>query len=192
MVLPEGEDAASFTITDTAYTGPGRLINSGDWNGLDIESGKKAAIAALEAVNAGQGETTFRLRDWGVSRQRYWGCPIPIIHCPSCGAVPVPEADLPITLPEDVDFSTPGNPLANHPSWKHTQCPKCGSAAEREQDTFDTFFESSWYFLRYADPTHKDGFSAAAAAYWMPVDQYIGGVEHAVLHLLYSRFSPAL
>ena len=188
VVLPEDEDAASFTITDTAYTGPGRLINSGDWNGLDIESGKKAAIAALEAVDAGQGETTFRLRDWGVSRQRYWGCPIPIIHCPSCGVVPVSEADLPITLPEDVDFSTPGNPLANHPSWKHTHCPKCGGAAEREQDTFDTFFESSWYFLRYADPAHKDGFSAAAAAYWMPVDQYIGGVEHAVLHLLYSRF----
>ena len=188
VVLPEDEDTASFTITDTAYTGPGRLINSRDWNGLDIRSGKKAAISALEAGNVGQGETTFRLRDWGVSRQRYWGCPIPIIHCPSCGAVPVPEADLPITLPEDVDFSTPGNPLASHPSWKHTHCPECGGAAEREQDTFDTFFESSWYFLRYADPTHKDGFSAAAAAYWMPVDQYIGGVEHAVLHLLYSRF----
>ena len=109
-------------------------------------------------------------------------------HCPSCGVVPVPEKDLPVTLPEDIDFSIPGNPLANHPSWKHTQCPKCGGAAEREQDTFDTFFESSWYFLRYADPTHKDGFSPATAAYWMPVDQYIGGVEHAVLHLLYSRF----
>ena len=188
VVLPDGEDADRFAVTDTAYTGPGRLINSGDWNGLDIESGKKAAIAALEAVNAGKGETTFRLRDWGVSRQRYWGCPIPIIHCPSCGAVPVPETDLPITLPEDVDFSIPGNPLANHPSWKYTQCPKCDGAAEREQDTFDTFFESSWYFLRYADPTHKDGFSSTAAAYWMPVDQYIGGVEHAVLHLLYSRF----
>ena len=188
VVLPDDEDVASFAVTDTAYTGPGRLINSGDWNGLDIEAGKKAAIAALEAVNAGQGETTFRLRDWGVSRQRYWGCPIPIIHCPSCGAVPVPEADLPITLPEDVDFSIPGNPLANHPRWKHTQCPSCDGAAEREQDTVDTFFESSWYFLRYADPTHKDGFSPAAAAYWMPVDQYIGGVEHAVLHLLYSRF----
>ena len=188
VILPDGEDGASFAVTDTAYTGPGRLINSGDWNGLDIEAGKKAAIAALEAVTAGKGETTFRLRDWGVSRQRYWGCPIPIIHCPSCGAVPVPEADLPITLPEDVDFSIPGNPLANHPSWKHTQCPKCDGAAEREQDTFDTFFESSWYFLRYADPTHQDGFSPAATAYWMPVDQYIGGVEHAVLHLLYSRF----
>ncbi len=188
VVLPDDADAASFAVTDTAYTGPGRLINSADWNGLDSDAGKKAAIAALEAAQSGRGETTFRLRDWGVSRQRYWGCPIPIIHCASCGAVPVPEADLPITLPEDVDFSAPGNPLANHPSWKHTKCPKCGGAAEREQDTFDTFFESSWYFLRYADPAHKDGFSAAAAAYWMPVDQYIGGVEHAVLHLLYSRF----
>ena len=188
VVLPDDADAADFAVTDTAYTGPGRLINSADWNGLDNDAGKKAAIAALEAAQSGSGETTFRLRDWGVSRQRYWGCPIPVIHCASCGVVPVPEADLPITLPENVDFSAPGNPLANHPSWKNIKCPECGSAAEREQDTFDTFFESSWYFLRYADPTHKDGFSAAAAAYWMPVDQYIGGVEHAVLHLLYSRF----
>jgi len=188
VVLPVDADETEFAVTDTAYTGPGRLINSGAWNGLDIDAGKKAAIAALEKADAGTGETTYRLRDWGVSRQRYWGCPIPIIHCPSCGAVPVPEADLPITLPEDVDFSATGNPLANHPSWKQTTCPKCGGAAEREQDTFDTFFESSWYFLRYADPTHPDGFGGAAAAYWMPVDQYIGGVEHAVLHLLYSRF----
>jgi leucyl-tRNA synthetase len=188
VVLPDGVDVTNFTITDTAYTGQGQLINSGEWNGLDIEAGKKAAIAALEKADAGRRETTFRLRDWGVSRQRYWGCPIPIIHCPSCGAVPVPESDLPITLPEDVDFSAPGNPLANHKSWKYTHCPECGGPAEREQDTFDTFFESSWYFLRYADPTHKDGFGAAAATYWMPVDQYIGGVEHAVLHLLYSRF----
>ena len=188
VVLPHEENADNFTIINTAYTGPGRLINSRNWNGLDIVSGKKAAIAALEAVNAGQSETTFRLRDWGISRQRYWGCPIPIIHCPLCGAVPVPEADLPITLPENVNFTAPGNPLANHPSWKHTKCPNCGGASEREQDTFDTFFESSWYFLRYTDPTHKNGFGAANAAYWMPVDQYIGGVEHAVLHLLYSRF----
>ena len=188
VVLPDSADAKSFSITETAYTGQGRLINSGEWNGLNIEAGKKAAIAALENANAGQHETTFRLRDWGVSRQRYWGCPIPIIHCSSCGAVPVPEADLPITLPDDVDFSASGNPLANHTSWKHTHCPKCGDPAEREQDTFDTFFESSWYFLRYADPTHEEGFGADAVAYWMPVDQYIGGVEHAVLHLLYSRF----
>ena len=188
VVLPDGADPTNFSITNTAYTGHGQLINSGEWNGLDIEAGKKAAIAALENAHAGRRETTFRLRDWGVSRQRYWGCPIPIIHCSSCGAVPVPEADLPITLPEDVDFSDSGNPLANHKSWKHTLCPKCGGPAEREQDTFDTFFESSWYFLRYTDPKHQDGFGATAAAYWMPVDQYIGGVEHAVLHLLYSRF----
>jgi leucyl-tRNA synthetase len=188
VVLPDDADASDFTITDTAYTGPGKLFNSRDWNGLDIDKGKAAAIAAVRAAGAGQGETTYRLRDWGVSRQRYWGCPIPVIHCPGCGAVPVPESDLPITLPEDVDFSASGNPLANHPTWKYTSCPKCGGAAEREQDTFDTFFESSWYFLRFADPHAEDGFSAEAAAYWLPVDQYIGGVEHAVLHLLYSRF----
>ena len=188
VVLPEGEDAASFKITDTAYTGPGKLFNSGEWNGLDVDAGIAAAIDAIDSVGAGEKKTTFRLRDWGVSRQRYWGCPIPIIHCASCGMVPVPEADLPVTLPEDVDFDAPGNPLSNHPTWKHTNCPSCGGRAEREQDTFDTFFESSWYFLRYADPGHPGGFSEQAAAYWMPVDQYIGGVEHAVLHLLYSRF----
>ncbi len=188
VVLPDGEDPRGFTVTDTAYTGPGTLFNSRDWDGLDSDAGKQAAIAAIGAAGAGTGETTYRLRDWGVSRQRYWGCPIPVIHCPSCGPVPVPESDLPVTLPDDVDFSASGNPLANHPSWKHTTCPTCGGAAEREQDTFDTFFESSWYFLRFADPTSDNGFSADAAAYWLPVDQYIGGVEHAVLHLLYSRF----
>ncbi|MBT6122984.1 MAG: leucine--tRNA ligase [Candidatus Puniceispirillum sp.] len=185
---PDNVDAGSFTITDTAYTGPGKLINSGEWDGLDVEAGKQAAFTTLASAGTGQAETTFRLRDWGVSRQRYWGCPIPIIHCDSCGAVPVPDDQLPVQLPEDVDFTQPGNPLANHPSWKHTNCPTCGKAAMREQDTFDTFFESSWYFLRYCDPKHKNGFSAEAAQYWMPVDQYIGGVEHAVLHLLYSRF----
>jgi leucyl-tRNA synthetase len=188
VVLPDGEDAASFKVTDTAYTGPGKLFNSRAWDGLDIEAGKAAAIAAIAATNAGTGETTYRLRDWGVSRQRYWGCPIPIIHCDDCGAVPVPEKDLPIILPDDVDFGGSGNPLSSHPSWKHTSCPKCGKNAEREQDTFDTFFESSWYFLRYADPTSNEGVNGQAAAYWLPVDQYIGGVEHAVLHLLYSRF----
>ncbi len=188
VVLPDGEDAANFSVSDTAYTGPGKLFNSGAWNGLDIEAGKAAAIAAITAANAGTGETTYRLRDWGVSRQRYWGCPIPIIHCGDCGPVPVPEKDLPVTLPEDVDFAGSGNPLSRHPSWKHTSCPKCGKAAAREQDTFDTFFESSWYFLRYADPASDDGVNGEAAAYWLPVDQYIGGVEHAVLHLLYSRF----
>ena len=188
VVLPPDVDPADFNITDEAYIGPGKLINSGDWDGLDIEAGKQAAISALEAIEAGRGETTFRLRDWGVSRQRYWGCPIPIIYCDDCGTVPVPVSDLPVILPEDVDFSKPGNPLANHPNWKHTNCPSCGKAAIREQDTFDTFFESSWYFLRYADPKSAHGFSREAAEYWLPVDQYIGGVEHAVLHLLYSRF----
>jgi len=188
VVLPDDADAASFAITDTAYTGPGKLFQSRDWDGLGVEDGKRAAISALEAAGSGTGRTTYRLRDWGVSRQRYWGCPIPIIHCDSCGQVPVPEADLPVTLPEDIDFDAPGNPLSNHPTWKHVTCPTCGSAATREQDTFDTFFESSWYFLRFADPHHPEGFSREAAAYWMPVDQYIGGVEHAVLHLLYSRF----
>ena len=188
VVLPKDEDEASFTIGNEAYTGPGTLINSGDWNGLSVEDGKKTAIAALESIGCGQAKTTYRLRDWGVSRQRYWGCPIPIIYCVSCGAVPVPDADLPVTLPNDVEFGGNGNPLANHPSWKHTNCPTCGGEATRETDTFDTFFESSWYFLRYTDPKSDEAFSAKAAAYWMPVDQYIGGVEHAVLHLLYSRF----
>ena len=188
VVLPDDATADDFTITDTAYIGPGTLFNSRSWDGLDVEAGKKAAIEALEAVSAGSGKTTFRLRDWGVSRQRYWGCPIPIIHCQTCGPVPVPEADLPVTLPEDVSFDQPGNPLDRHPSWKHVDCPTCGTAAKRETDTFDTFFESSWYFLRYMDPKGETAFSREAADYWGPVDQYIGGVEHAVLHLLYSRF----
>ena len=188
VVLPADGDAKTFAITDTAYTGNGKLFNSHDWNGLDVEAGKTAAIAAITKANAGVSETTYRLRDWGVSRQRYWGCPIPIVHCFKCGAVPVPESNLPITLPEDVDLTAKGNPLTNHPTWKHTNCPKCGGPGEREQDTFDTFFESSWYFLRYADPYHDDGVNKDAVAYWLPVDQYIGGVEHAVLHLLYSRF----
>ena len=188
VVLPDDESPEKFSITDTAYTGEGRLFNSHDWDGLDIVAGKKAAIEAITIANVGVGETNYRLRDWGVSRQRYWGCPIPIVHCDKCGAVPVPETDLPITLPKNVDFTAKGNPLANHPTWKHTKCPRCGGESEREQDTFDTFFESSWYFIRYADPHSDDGVNGDTAAYWLPVDQYIGGVEHAVLHLLYSRF----
>ena len=187
VVQPAGSDDEPV-ITDTAYSGPGRLINSGPWTGLDIESGKSAALSALEEAGAGDRKITFRLRDWGVSRQRYWGCPIPIIHCSSCGPVPVPEDQLPVTLPEDVEFDTPGNPLDRHPTWADTDCPSCGAKARRETDTFDTFFESSWYFLRYTDPNADEAFSKEAASYWMPVDQYIGGVEHAVLHLLYSRF----
>ncbi|MGC6485908.1 MAG: leucine--tRNA ligase, partial [Candidatus Puniceispirillales bacterium] len=188
VVLPEGEDPEAFSITDTAYTGDGKLFNSGFLDGLDVEAGISAAIAAIEERGSGSGEVTWRLRDWGVSRQRYWGCPIPVVHCDQCGIVPVPDDQLPVTLPEDVDFDTPGNPIANHPTWKQTTCPDCGGAATRETDTFDTFFESSWYFLRFADPDPAIAFSREAMAYWLPVDQYIGGVEHAVLHLLYSRF----
>ena len=188
VVLPKDQDKENFVIENEAYTGPGTLINSGDWDGLSVEDGKQTAIEALEALGCGYAKTTYRLRDWGVSRQRYWGCPIPIIYCDDCGAVPVPDKDLPVTLPSDVTFGGNGNPLSNHPSWKHTNCPTCAKPAIRETDTFDTFFESSWYFLRYTDPKAEGAFSKEAAAYWMPVDQYIGGVEHAVLHLLYSRF----
>ena len=188
VVCPDGQSSKEFSVGDVAYTGSGTLINSGDWDGLDIEKAKKVAIDTLEATNLGTRKITYRLRDWGVSRQRYWGCPIPIIHCPKCGIVPVPENDLPVKLPKNIEFDTPGNPLNSHSEWKHVACPKCGENAERETDTFDTFFESSWYFLRFVDPKSKDAFDSKKADYWMPVDQYIGGVEHAVLHLLYSRF----
>lgn len=175
--------------TKTPYTGDGILINSSFLNGLSVTEAKAKAITELERLGAGGARTTWRLRDWGVSRQRYWGCPIPVIHCPSCGAVPVPDDQLPVTLPEDVSFDTPGNPLERHPTWKHTTCPSCGIAAQRETDTFDTFFESSWYFARFLDPHNvAQAFDPAAAHRWLPVDQYIGGVEHAILHLLYSRF----
>ncbi|MEQ9446592.1 MAG: class I tRNA ligase family protein, partial [Rhodospirillaceae bacterium] len=147
------------------------------------------AIEKIQALKSGEGVVQYRLRDWGVSRQRYWGCPVPMIHCQDCGIVPVPDQDLPVTLPEDVTFDQPGNPLARHPTWKHVSCPECGKAAERETDTFDTFFESSWYFARFCDPNNATiGFDKALANRWLPVDQYIGGVEHAVLHLLYARF----
>ena len=189
VVLPAGEDPASFTLADEAYTGEGALFNSDFLDGMSVTDGIRAAIEKLESLDAGTGRITYRLRDWGVSRQRYWGCPIPIIHCPSCGAVPVPDADLPVKLPEDVTFDKPGNPLFHHPTWKHVTCPSCGGKAERETDTFDTFFESSWYFARYADPHNEEkGFTRESAARWLPVDQYIGGIEHAILHLLYSRF----
>ena len=188
VVLPDGETPESFSVTDTAYTGDGTIFNSRFLDGMRVEDALKAAIDKLVELGSGDREVTWRLRDWGVSRQRYWGCPIPVIHCGECGILPVPEDQLPVTLPEDVDFDTPGNPIANHPTWKHTSCPKCGGAAERETDTFDTFFESSWYFLRFADPDPEIAFSKEAVKHWLPVDQYIGGVEHAVLHLLYSRF----
>ncbi|MGH1374934.1 MAG: leucine--tRNA ligase [Alphaproteobacteria bacterium] len=187
------EDAENFSVEKEAYTGEGKLANSQFLDGMSIEEAKASIIAKCEENGTGFGTTQYRLRDWGISRQRYWGCPIPIIYCDTCGAVPVPEDQLPVTLPEDVSFDKPGNPLDHHPSWKNCACPKCGSDATRETDTFDTFFESSWYQFRYCDskntllPTDKD-----KAAYWLPenggVDQYIGGVEHAVLHLLYARF----
>ena len=185
VVLPDGEDAATYNVENTAYTGEGRLFNSGFLDGLNKTDGISAAIAKIEDMKLGQGTVNYRLRDWGVSRQRYWGCPIPIIKCPACDMVPVPEADLPVTLPEDVNFDTPGNPLDRHRTWKHVPCPKCGADATRETDTLDTFVDSSWYFARFAAGVNND---PEEAAYWMPVDQYVGGVEHAILHLLYARF----
>ncbi|HXQ53546.1 MAG TPA: leucine--tRNA ligase [Stellaceae bacterium] len=189
VVLPPGEDATRFEIGTEAYTDePGTLFNSEFLNGLAVPAAKRAATQKLEALQAGTGTIAYRLRDWGVSRQRYWGCPIPVIHCPACGIVPVPEADLPVSLPEDVRFDRPGNPLALHPTWKHVRCPRCGGAAERETDTFDTFFESSWYFARFCSPRAPTAMTRGDVDYWLPVDQYIGGIEHAVLHLLYARF----
>ncbi len=189
VVLPEGEDPQDFTIGAEAYTGEGKLFNSGFMDGMSVEDAKKAAISKIEKSGDGKGTVTWRLRDWGVSRQRYWGCPIPVVHCDDCGIVPVPEDQLPITLPEDVDFSKPGNPIANHPTWKQCKCPACGKDAERETDTFDTFFESSWYYARYCDAQNDNAaFDRAKVDYWCPVDQYVGGIEHAVMHLLYARF----
>jgi len=189
VVIPAEADPATFEVGTEAYTGPGALHHSDFLNGLPVEAAKQAAGERLEQMGRGQRTTVFRLRDWGVSRQRYWGCPIPVIHCPSCGIVPVPAEQLPVELPRDVSFDRPGNPLEHHPTWKHTTCPSCGAAARRETDTFDTFFESSWYFARFTAPGETGiGFTREAAEYWLPVDQYIGGIEHAVLHLLYSRF----
>ncbi|MCF4167524.1 leucine--tRNA ligase [Zavarzinia compransoris] len=189
VVLPPGEDPASFAVGTEAYTGDGTLYNSDFLNGLGTAEAKTAAIARVKELGAGEGTVTYRLRDWGVSRQRYWGAPIPVIHCDACGIVPVPDDQLPVTLPDDVSFDQPGNPLDRHPTWKHVACPTCGKPARRETDTFDTFIDSSWYFARFCSP-HVEGqpFDRAAVDYWLPVDQYIGGIEHAILHLLYSRF----
>ena len=194
VVSPPDVDPAEFTITETAYDGDGVLVNSRFLDGLPIAAAKDEVARRLEATMIdgkpqGKRQVNFRLRDWGISRQRYWGCPIPIIHCESCGAVPVPEADLPVTLPEDVTFDHPGNPLDRHPTFKHVACPHCGSPARRETDTMDTFVDSSWYFLRFTDPWNAVApTTPAAVKHWLPVDQYIGGIEHAILHLLYSRF----
>lgn len=188
VVLPPKTEAAEFTIGDRAYLGDGVMINSEALNGLSIDAAKAHMIDQLEAQGLGERRINYRLRDWGISRQRYWGCPIPIIHCPSCGIMPVPRADLPVTLPQDVSFDRPGNPLVHHPSWKNVVCPSCGTQATRETDTFDTFVDSSWYFARFTGLAKDRPIDPAQAAAWLPVDQYIGGIEHAILHLLYSRF----
>ncbi len=188
VVLPPEADKNTYTIENEAYTGSGTLFNSEFLDGLTTDDGIKAAIAKLEELGLGKASTTYRLRDWGISRQRYWGCPIPAIRCKNCGVVPVPKEQLPITLPKDPDFSQPGNPLDRHPTWKHTTCPKCSAAATRETDTLDTFMDSSWYFARFCNPHTDEPLDKDAVKYWLPVDQYIGGVEHAILHLLYSRF----
>ncbi|WP_340116354.1 leucine--tRNA ligase [Pelagibius sp. 7325] len=188
VVLPPDADAASFAVGDEAYTGDGTAFNSGFLDGLGVAEAKRAAIDSLAAQGDGEGTIQYRLRDWGISRQRYWGCPIPVIHCGKCGPQPVPVADLPVRLPDDVTFDRPGNPLVHHASWKHTTCPKCGGTAERDTDTMDTFVDSSWYFARFCSPRAQSPMDRAAVDYWLPVDQYIGGIEHAILHLLYARF----
>ncbi len=194
VVCPPDQDRSAFVVTDKAYDGEGILINSGFLDGMTIEAAKEEVARRLEATSLGnrpQGkrQVNYRLRDWGISRQRYWGCPIPIVHCESCGAVPVPEADLPVVLPKDVSYDAPGNPLDRHPTWKHVACPCCGKPARRETDTMDTFVDSSWYFARFTDPWNDTApTTPPAIADWLPVDQYIGGIEHAILHLLYARF----
>ncbi len=188
VVLPPGEDPESFRIEDEAYLGDGTLFNSDFMDGMTVAEAIEAAIGRLAEIGAGRGEVQYRLRDWGVSRQRYWGCPIPVIHCQACGIVPVPEENLPVELPDDIALGDPGNPLAHHPTWKHVDCPQCGAAAERDTDTMDTFVDSSWYFARFCSPRAETAMDRGAVDYWLPVDQYIGGIEHAVLHLLYSRF----
>ncbi len=194
VVCPEGQDPQSFIITDTAYDGDGRMINSRFLDGMTTEAAKEEVAKRLESetrgnMPVGERKVNFRLRDWGISRQRYWGCPIPVIHCPKCDVVPVPDKDLPVTLPEDVSFDKPGNALDHHPTWKHVTCPQCGGNATRETDTMDTFVDLSWYFARFTDPWNEAAPTTPAVVNrMMPVDQYIGGVEHAILHLLYSRF----
>ncbi len=187
-VVSEGDDEAPVFVGDTAWTGAGNLVNSHFLDGMNIEDAKRTVIERAEGEGWGKGTTVFRLRDWGVSRQRYWGTPIPIIHCDACGAVPVPKEQLPIVLPEDVSFDIPGNPLDRHPTWKHVPCPSCGGNARRETDTLDTFVDSSWYFIRFASQPDAKPFDRTGAEKWLPVNQYIGGVEHAILHLLYARF----
>ena len=194
VVCPPELDPANFIIDRIAYDGNGVMINSRFLDGLTVEQAKEEVSRRLEQITIGgkpqaKRQINYKLRDWGVSRQRYWGCPIPIIHCPTCGIVPVPAEDLPVKLPEDVSFDQPGNPLDRHPTWKHVVCPQCEGPATRETDTMDTFVDSSWYFVRFTDPHNASApDNPAVADHWLAVDQYIGGIEHAILHLLYSRF----
>ena len=188
VVLPPGESPDDWELGDAPYTGPGTLFNSRFLDGLESDAAIAEVIRRAEEGGWGKGTVTYRLRDWGVSRQRYWGCPIPIIHCEACGVLPVPRADLPVELPDDVTFDKPGNPLDHHPTWKDVPCPACGKPARRETDTCDTFVDSAWYFIRFCSPKAETPFDREAADHWLPVDQYIGGVEHAILHLLYARF----
>jgi leucyl-tRNA synthetase len=187
-VVAASTEVASEPIGDEAESAPGVAVNSEFLDGLETEQASAEIIRRAEAAGWGRGTVQYRLRDWGVSRQRYWGTPIPIIHCASCGAVPVPRGQLPVVLPEDIDFDKAGNPLDRHPSWKIVDCPKCGSASTRETDTLDTFVDSSWYFIRFASQPANEPFDRLEAEKWLPVAQYIGGVEHAILHLLYARF----
>ena len=193
VILPPGADKNTFAIADEAYDGTGTMINSRFLDGLDTDQAFEDVANRLAAMSrggrpVGERKINYRLRDWGISRQRYWGCPIPIIHCESCGVVPVPAKDLPVELPADATFDKPGNPLERHPTWKHVDCPSCGGKARRETDTMDTFVDSSWYYVRFTAPDSTRPVDPQAANYWLPVDQYIGGIEHAILHLLYSRF----
>ncbi len=193
VVLPSGVDKASFVITEKAHDGEGLMINSGFLDGMTPQAAFDEVASRLGQARLGdrpQGvrKVQYRLRDWGISRQRYWGCPIPVIHCEVCGVVPVPKKDLPVRLPDDVEFDRPGNPLDRHPTWRHVSCPQCGKAARRETDTMDTFVDSSWYFARFTAPWEDNPTDRRQADSWLPVDQYIGGIEHAILHLLYSRF----
>jgi len=184
----EPVNSAEINLTQEAYTEHGRLINSGEFNGLAFQEAFDAIVNKLTSIQKGKKTTQFRLRDWGISRQRYWGCPIPIIKCSSCGEVPVPEKDLPVILPESIVMNGVGSPIKQDASFYKTTCPSCGQDAERETDTMDTFVESSWYFARYPSYDNKTAMVDERSNYWMPVDQYIGGIEHAILHLLYARF----
>jgi leucyl-tRNA synthetase len=193
VVMPSGEDAVTYNVGDKPYDGDGVMINSRFLDGMTPDAAFNDIANRLENMPLGnmpQGtrKVQFKLRDWGISRQRYWGCPIPVIHCEVCGVVPVPKKDMPVKLPDDIEFDRPGNPLDRHPTWRHVNCPQCGKAARRETDTMDTFVDSSWYYARFTAPWMNEPTDAKAADTWLPVDQYIGGIEHAILHLLYSRF----